>query len=78
MIGVSGQGEITFPETLCESFGIETPGELFVYEEGDRLILEPVPTPDDLHGIHGGDHPLGAILDRVRELTADERRLESE
>lgn len=78
VVEVSRHGRVTIPKPLRESLGIETPGEVFVYAEGDRLVFESVPTPDDLHGIHAGDHPPGAILDQVHELTADERRLESE
>lgn len=78
VVRVSQKGQATIPKPLREKFGIETPGEVFVYEEGNRIILEPVPTPNDLHGIHAGDRPSGEVLDRVRELTDEDHRREEE
>lgn len=51
---------------------------MFVYEERGRIIIEPVPSPDELHGIHAGDHEHGEVLERVRELKAEEKRQEEE
>ncbi|UPM41826.1 AbrB/MazE/SpoVT family DNA-binding domain-containing protein [Halocatena salina] len=78
VVRVSQKGQATIPKPLREKFGIETPGEVFVYEEGNRIILEPVPTPNDLHGIHASDHSSGDVLDRVREITDEEQRHEEE
>lgn len=78
VIEVSGHGQATIPKPLRETYGIETPGELFVYEEGERIILEPVPTFDDLHGVHAGDHSPGDVLDQVREIAEEEQRREEE
>lgn len=78
IVRVSQKGQATIPKALREKFGIETPGEVFVYDEGDHLVLEPVPTREDLHGIHAGDRPSGEILDRVRKLTDEDHRREEE
>ena len=78
VVRVSRKGQATIPKRLREKFGIETPGEVFVYEERGRIVIEPVPSPEELHGIHAGDHEPGAVLKRVRELQADERRREAE
>jgi len=76
VVRVSRKGQATIPKGLREKFGIETPGEVFVYEEQGRIIIEPVPSPEELHGIHGGEHESGEILEQVRELKADDKRRE--
>ncbi len=75
---MSRKGQATIPKGLREKFGIETPGEVFVYEEQGRIIIEPVPSPDELHGIHAGEHERGEVLERVRELKDEEKRKEAE
>jgi len=75
---VSQKGQATIPKGLREKFGIDTPGEVFVYEDRGRIIIEPVPSPDELHGIHAGEHEHGEILERVRERNEEETRQEEE
>ncbi len=77
VIRVSQKGQATIPKRLREKFGIETPGEVFVYEEQGRIIIEPVPSPDQLHGIHAGEHEHGDVLDRVQEIKNEENRQEA-
>ena len=76
VVRVSQKGQATIPKGLREKFGIETPGEVFVYEEQGRIIIEPVPSADELHGIHAGEHERGAVLDRVREMKKAEKHTE--
>lgn len=78
VVRVSRKGQATIPKSLREKFGIETPGEVFVYEEGGRIVLEPVPSLNELHGIHAGDHETGEVLARVRELRNEDERREEE
>lgn len=78
VVRVSQKGQATIPKTLREKFDIETPGEVFIYEDGDRIVIEPVPTLDELHGIHAGDHEPGEILAKARELKEEEQRREAE
>ena len=78
VVRVSQKGQATIPKRLREKFGIETPSEVFVYEERGRIIIEPVPSPDELHGIHAGEHERGEVLERVRELKDEEKRQEEE
>lgn len=78
VVRVSRKGQATIPKRLREKFEIETPGEVFVYEERGRIVIEPVPSPDDLHGIHADEHERGEVLERVRELRAEEERHENE
>ena len=76
VVRVSRKGQATIPQALREKFGIETPGEVFVYEDEGRIVIEPVPSPDELHGIHAEGHDRGEALERVRELKEDEKRRE--
>ena len=78
IVRVSQKGQATIPKALREKFGIETPGEVFVYEEGERIVIEPIPSLDELHGIHAGDREPGEVLEKVRELKDDEQRREEE
>lgn len=76
IVRVSQKGQATIPKALREKFGIETPGEVFVYEEADRIVIEPVPSLEELHGIHATDREPGQVLERVRELREEEERQE--
>lgn len=78
VVRVSPKGQATIPKALREEFGIETPGEVFVYEEDGRIVVEPVPTLAELHGIHAADREPGEVIERVRESReAGERREEA-
>lgn len=75
IVRVSQKGQATIPKPLREKFDIETPGEVFVYEADGRIVVEPVPSLEDLHGIHAGDHECGEVLAAAREMAeADQRR----
>jgi len=78
VVRISQKGQATIPKALREKFGIETPGEVFVYEEGDRIVIEPIPSLDELHGIHAGDREPGEVLEEVRRQKDEERRHERE
>jgi antitoxin PrlF len=78
VVRVSRKGQATIPKPLREKFGIETPGEVFIYEEGNRIVVEPVPSLEKLHGIHAGDHEPGEVLARVREMDEEEKRREED
>lgn len=79
IVRVSQKGQATIPKSLREKFGIETPGEVFVYEEENRIVLEPVPSLEDLSGIHAdADREPGEVLEKVRELKEDEQHREEE
>lgn len=78
VVNVSQKGQATIPKRLREKFGIETPGAVFVFEADDRIVIEPVPSPEELHGIHAGEHEEGEILERTRAHKAAEKRREEE
>ncbi len=77
VVRVSQKGQATIPKTLREKFGIDTPGEVFIYEEDERIIVEPIPSLEELSGIHANtDRERGDVLDQVRKLKDKERRRE--
>lgn len=78
VVRVSQKGQATIPKPLREKFGIETPGEVFVYEEDGRIVVEPIPSIEELGGIHGDDRADGEILESVRELKAEDKRREND
>ena len=78
VVRVSQKGQATIPKPLREKFNIETPGEVFIYEKGERIIVETVPSLEELHGIHAGDHEPGEVLARAREMKNEEKRREDE
>ncbi|THE66567.1 AbrB/MazE/SpoVT family DNA-binding domain-containing protein [Salinadaptatus halalkaliphilus] len=77
VVRISQKGQATIPKALREKFGIDTPGEVFIYEEDERIIVEPIPSLEELGGIHADtDRERGDVLERVRELKHEERRRE--
>ena len=78
IIRVSQKGQATIPQRLREKFGIDTPGEVLVYEDDGRIIVEPLPPAEDLHGIHAGEHETGEVLAKVREINDEEKQREEE
>ncbi len=77
VIRVSQKGQATIPKPLREKFGIEAPGEVFIYEDDGRIVVEPVPELGRLHGIHAGEGEPGEVLAKVREERAGEKRREA-
>lgn len=79
IVRVSQKGQATIPKSLREKFGIDTPGEVFIYEEGERIVVEPVPSLEELRGIHADeDRAPGEILEKVQELKEEEQRREED
>lgn len=75
IVSVSRKGQATIPKDLRERFGIETPGEVFVYEHEGRIVIEPVPTMEELHGIHADDHEQGEAMEQAREWLSEDEAL---
>ena len=78
VIRISSKGQATIPKKLREKFGIETPGEVLVYESEGRIVVEPLPSLDELRGIHGGDYEEGEILEKVRKAREAEKNREED
>jgi AbrB family looped-hinge helix DNA binding protein len=78
VVRVSRKGQATIPKSLREKFGIETPGEVLIYEQDGQIVIEPIPTLAELRGIHAGERERGEVLADVREHRATERTREAE
>nr|WP_279387659.1 AbrB/MazE/SpoVT family DNA-binding domain-containing protein [Natrarchaeobius chitinivorans] len=77
VVRVSQKGQTTIPKALREKYGIDTPGGVFIYEEDERIVVEPIPSLEELGGIHADtDRDRGDVLERVRELKREQRRRE--
>lgn len=78
VIRISQKGQATIPKAMREKLGIETPGEVLVYDEGDHIVVEPMPSFEELGGIHADeDRERGEITERVRAIKARERDRET-
>ncbi len=79
IVRVSQKGQTTIPKALREKFGIDTPGEVFIYEEDDHIVVEPLPSFEELGGIHADeDRERGEVIESVRAARADEREREKD
>lgn len=78
VVRVSPKGQTTIPKKLREKFGIETPDEVFIYEMENRIVIEPVLSPEELHGRHAGEHDEGEMNERVKNLKEEEKQNEKE
>jgi len=79
VVRVSQKGQATIPKPLREKFGIDTPGEVFIYEDGERIIVEPVPSLAELGGIHADDDcDRGEMIETVRAHKRKERERDQE
>ena len=76
IIRVSKKGQATIPKALRERFGIETPGRVLVHEEDGKIVVEPLPSVEELRGVRAGRYEEGEVLEHLREMDAEDRRLE--
>ncbi|MDG5818661.1 AbrB/MazE/SpoVT family DNA-binding domain-containing protein [Natronococcus sp. A-GB7] len=79
IVRISQKGQATIPKSLREKYGIDTPGEVFIYEEDERIVVEPVSSLEELNGIHApDDREPGDVTEDVREIKRNERQREQE
>lgn len=77
-VTVSSKGQVTIVKAIREQVGIEPGDEVFVINEGDRVVIEPVPSVEELQGIHAReDAEPGEILEQSRAMDRDEREREA-
>lgn len=76
VIRVSKKGQATIPKELRERFGIETPGRVLIHEEDGKIVVEPLPSVEELRGVHAGQYGEGEVLRRLREMKDADKRLE--
>ena len=78
IIRVSQKGQATIPKELRERFGIETPGRVFIYEDEGKIVVEPLPSVDEMRGGYAGTYERGEVLDQLENMKAEDLRLERE
>ena len=78
VIRVSKKGQATIPKDLREEFGIETPGKVLVHKEDGKIVVEPLPSVEEMQGVHAGRYEKGEVLDRLREMNAEDKERERE
>lgn len=78
IIRVSKKGQATIPKELRKKFGIETPGRVFIHEENGKIVVEPLPSVSEMKGVHAGRYEKGEVLEQLREMKEEDKRLERE
>jgi AbrB family looped-hinge helix DNA binding protein len=78
IIRISKKGQATIPKELRERFGIQTPGRVYIHEEDDKIVVEPLPSVEETRGIHAERYEEGEVLEQLREMTEEDKRLERE
>jgi antitoxin PrlF len=75
VIRVSKKGQATIPKELRERFGIETPGKVLIYEDDGKIVVEPLPSVEEMQGVHADRYERGAVLAHLRQMKeADKQR----
>ena len=76
IINVSQKGQATIPKDLRERFGIETPGQVFIHEEGGKIVVEPLPSVAEMQGVHAGRYEPGEVLDHLERMKQSDKERE--
>lgn len=76
IIRISRKGQATIPKELRERFGIDTPGRVFIHEEDGKIVVEPLPSVDEMQGTHAGRYERGEVLEHLREMKEKDEQLE--
>ncbi|GAB3328908.1 AbrB/MazE/SpoVT family DNA-binding domain-containing protein [Haloplanus rallus] len=78
VIRVSKKGQATIPKELRERFGIDTPGKVLIHEEDGKIVVEPLPSVEEMQGVHAGRYEKGKVLEHLREMNDEDKKLERE
>lgn len=78
VIRVSKKGQATIPKELRERFGIETPGKVLIHEAEGKIVVEPLPSVEEMQGVHAGRYETGEVRELLREMKAEDEELERE
>ncbi|MDL5363918.1 AbrB/MazE/SpoVT family DNA-binding domain-containing protein [Halalkalicoccus sp. NIPERK01] len=76
IIRVSKKGQATIPKELRERFGIETPGKVLIHEEDGKIVVEPLPSVEEMQGVHAGRYEKGDVLEHLRGMKEEDKQLE--
>lgn len=78
IIRVSKKGQATIPKDLRERFGIETPGKVHIHEEDGKIVVEPLPSVEEMQGVHAGRYETGTVFEHLGEMKAEDKHRERE
>jgi len=78
VIRVSKKGQATIPKDLRERFGIETPGKVLIHEQDGKIVVEPLPSVEEMRGVHADRYEKGEVLEHLREMKKEDKQLERE
>lgn len=78
VIRVSKKGQATIPKELRERFGIETPGKVLIQEEDGKIVVEPLPSVEEMQGVHAGRYEKGEVLKHLQEMKEKDEERERE
>ncbi|MDL0131451.1 AbrB/MazE/SpoVT family DNA-binding domain-containing protein [Halobacterium salinarum] len=78
VIRVSKKGQATIPKKLRERFGIDTPGKVLIHEEEGKIVVEPLPSVEEMQGVHAGRYETGDVLEHLQEMDEEDKHLERE
>lgn len=76
IIRVSRKGQATIPKELRDRFGIETPGRVFIHEEDGKIVVEPLPSVEEMQGVHAGRYERGDVLEHLEAMKEVDKRRE--
>jgi antitoxin PrlF len=76
VIRVSRKGQATIPKELRERFGIDTPGKVLIHEEDGKIVVEPLPSVEEMQGVHAGRYETGEVLEHLQEMKDEDKQLE--
>ena len=76
IIRVSKKGQATIPKELRERFDIETPGKVLIHEAEGKIVVEPLPSVEEMQGVHAGRYKKGDVLEYLREMKREDKQLE--
>lgn len=78
VIRVSRKGQATIPKELRERFGIDTPGKVLIHEADGKIVVEPLPSVEEMQGVHAGRYETGDVLEHLRKMADEDKELERE
>lgn len=78
VIRVSPKGQATIPKELRERFGIDTPGKVRIREENGKIVVEPLPSVEEMQGVHSDRYEQGEVSSHLQAMKAEDKQLERE
>ena len=78
IVAVTKHGQATIPKELRKRFGIDTPGKVLIHEEEGKIVVEPLPSVEEMQGVHAGRYEKGETLEHLREMRDKDKQLERE